>query len=327
VWPVLPQRSDTVPPSDDRRRCAADGTGRALTVVVNPSSGSSTDIAATVRGRLPAARIVELEGKDQLLRRLDEAASDCDVLGIAGGDGSVATAVGIALAHSRPLLVLPAGTLNHLARDLRIESAEDAIDAFAAGETVGVDVAAVDGQLFVNTAGLGAYPQMLAYRERFESRLGRWPGQLVAFIKTVIESTPLDVTLDGQRRPVWMIFIGNCRYEPSGLGPSWRPRLDDRRLDVRVLRADVPHSRFRLAAAMLSGHLPRSAAYSETTVPELRIGSPHRRLSIARDGERVDAPGHLLVNKPARRLEVFARHRPHENTAVARGAPSRWSVR
>jgi undecaprenyl-diphosphatase len=144
-----------VPPSDDRRRCAADGTGRALTVVVNPSSGSSTDIAATVRGRLPAARIVELEGKDQLLRRLDEAASDCDVLGIAGGDGSVATAVGIALAHSRPLLVLPAGTLNHLARDLRIESAEDAIDAFAAGETVGVDVAAVDGQLFVNTAGLG----------------------------------------------------------------------------------------------------------------------------------------------------------------------------
>ena len=168
---------------------------------------------------------------------------------------------------------------------------------------------------------------MLAYRERFESRLGRWPGQLVAFIKTVIESTPLDVTLDGQRRPVWMIFIGNWLYEPSGLGPSWRPRLDDRRLDVRVLRADVPHSRFRLAAAMLSGHLPRSAAYSETTVPELRIGSPHRRLSIARDGERVDAPGHLLVNKPARRLEVFARHRPHENTAVARGAPSRWSVR
>ena len=110
VWPVLPQRSDTVPPSDDRRRCAADGTGRALTVVVNPSSGSSTtDIAATVRARLPAARIVELEGKDQLLRRLDDAASDCDVLGIAGGDGSVATAVEIALAHrARCWCCLPA---------------------------------------------------------------------------------------------------------------------------------------------------------------------------------------------------------------------------
>ena len=179
----------------------------------------------------------------------------------------------------------------------------------------------------MNTAGLGAYSQMLANRERFESGLGRWPGQVLAFIKTVIESTPLDVTLDGQRRPVWMIFIGNCRYEPSGLGPSWRPRLDDGHLDVRVLRADVPHSRLRLAAAMLSGHLSRSAAYSEMTVPELRIDSPRQRLPIARDGERVDAPGHFLVNKPSLRLEVFARHRPHENTAVARGAPARWLVR
>jgi undecaprenyl-diphosphatase len=311
VWPVLPQRSDSVPPSDDRRRRAADGTGRALTVVVNPSSGSGpTDIAQTLRERLPAARIVELEDEEQLARRLDEAARHREVLGIAGGDGSVATAAEIALAYSRPLLVLPAGTLNHLARDLRIESADDALDAFAAGETVGIDVAAVDGQVFVNTAGLGAYPQMLANRERFGSPLGRWPGHVLAFIKTVVESSPLDVTLDGEPRPAWTIFIGNCRYEPSGLGPSWRPRLDDGHLDVRILRADVPRSRLRLAAAMLSGHLPRSAAYLELTVRELRIDAPRGRLPIARDGDLVDAPGHFLVDKPARRLEVFARHRP-----------------
>jgi undecaprenyl-diphosphatase len=83
-----------------------------------------------------------------------------------------------------------------------------------------------------------------------------------------------------------MIFIGNCRYEPSGLGPSRRPRLDDGHLDVRILRADVPRSRLRLAATMLSGHLPRSATYSEMTVRELRVDSPRRRLPIARDGDR-----------------------------------------
>jgi undecaprenyl-diphosphatase len=311
VWPVLPQRSDSVPPSDDRRRCAADRDGRGVTIVVNPSSGSgSSDIAATVRDRLPAAHVVELDGKDELAERLEDAARACEVLGIAGGDGSVAAAVRVALAHSRPLLVLPAGTLNHLTRDLRIESADDALDAFAAGETVGIDVAAVDGQLFINTAGLGAYPQMLANRERYEPSLGRWPGQVLAFVKTVLEAKPLDVSLDGRPRPVWMIFIGNCRYEPSGLGPSWRPRLDDGRLDVRVLRADVPRSRLRLAAAILSGHLPRSAAYLETTVQELRVDSAYDRLAIARDGERFDAPGHFVVDKPARRLEVFARHQP-----------------
>jgi diacylglycerol kinase family enzyme len=107
-----------------------------------------------------------------------------------------------------------------------------------------------------------------------------------------------------------MIFVGNCRYEPSGLGPSWRPRLDDRGLDVRILRADLPHSRLRLAGAMLSGRLAHSAAYSEMTVRELRVDSPYERLAIARDGDPADAPGHVLVNKPARRLEVFARHQP-----------------
>jgi undecaprenyl-diphosphatase len=126
----------------------------------------------------------------------------------------------------------------------------------------------------------------------------------------VIESTPLDVTLDGQARSVWTIFIGNCRYEPSGLGPSWRPRLDDRCLDVRILRADIPRSRLRLAGAMLSGRLPRSAAYSELSVRELRVDSARRRLSIARDGEHAEAPGHFVVNKPAQRVEIFARHQP-----------------
>jgi diacylglycerol kinase family enzyme/membrane-associated phospholipid phosphatase len=311
VWPVLPERSDSVPPSDDRRSRAIDRDGQTVTVIVNPASGrGSADVAEVVRARLPAARVVELEGDEPLARRLEDVASACEVLGIAGGDGSIATAAEIALAYSRPLLVLPAGTLNHLTRDLRIEDADDALDAFAAGQTVGVDIAAIDGQLFINTAGLGAYPQMLANRERFESRLGRWPGQVLAFAKTVLDATPLDLTLDGNSRPVWTVFIGNCRYEPSGLGPSWRPRLDDGHLDVRLLRADLPRSRLRLAAAMLSGRLARSAAYSEMTVRELRIDSSGEPLAIARDGERSEAHAHVLIDKLPQRLEVFARHQP-----------------
>jgi diacylglycerol kinase family enzyme len=311
VWPVLPRRSECVPPSEDRRVRGADRDGRNVTVVVNPASGASaTDLADAVRARLPDARIVELEANDELTRRLEQAAKASEVLGIAGGDGSIATAAEIALAHSRPLLVLPAGTLNHLARDLRVEKADDALDAFAAGQTVGVDVAALDGQLFVNAAGIGAYPQMLANRERFQRRLGRWPAQVLAFAKTVIDARPLDVELDGDPRAVWMIFIGNCRYEPSGLGPSWRPRLDDGRLDVRVLRADLPRSRMRLAAAMLSGRLARSAAYFETAVHELRVDSAETWLPIARDGERSRAPAGFLINKLPQRLEVFAPHQP-----------------
>jgi diacylglycerol kinase family enzyme len=126
----------------------------------------------------------------------------------------------------------------------------------------------------------------------------------------VISAKPLDITLNGEPRAIWTAFVGNCRYEPAGLGPSWRPRLDDGHLDIRLLRADLTLSRLRLAIAMLTGQLPRSAAYAEMHVPELRVDSTHARLAVARDGERGATDGRMLVRKLPQRLEVYARHRP-----------------
>ena len=311
IWPVLPHRAEAVPPSGDRRRVAADPEGRDVIVVVNPSSGSADgDLAEAVRARLPGARVVQRGDDDALAPLLEQAASEREVLGVGGGDGSIVAAASVALGRSRRLLALPGGTLNHLTRDLRVERVDDALDAVASGETVGVDVAAIDGRLFLNSAGFGAYAQMLGNREALEPRLGRWLGQLAAFVKTAVEAQPLEATINGERGAVWTAFIGNCRHEPSGLGPSWRPRLDDGRLDVRLLRADVPHSRARLALAMLSGRLSRSTAYVEMSVPELRVETSRSGVELAVDGERCDGGGSFVVHKLQRRLEVYARHCP-----------------
>jgi len=317
IWPVLPARADDTPPSDDRRHVDANPDGRDVVVVVNPNSGSSGDgLEACVRERLPRARIVHLEPDADLTTALGEAAGDHAVLGMAGGDGSIVAAANVALERSGRLLALPGGTLNHLARDLRVDDVDDALDAVASGETVGVDVATVDGQVFLNSAGFGAYAQMLENRERLEPRLGRWLGQLAAFATTVMQAKPLEATVNGERRALWTAFVGNCRHEPSGLGPSWRPRLDDGRLDVRILRADVPRSRARLALAMLSGRLARSSAYVELSVPELRVETSKSRLQVARDGERCETDGRFVIRKRPRALEVYA---PHRSVAPAEG--------
>jgi undecaprenyl-diphosphatase len=310
IWPVLPARADDTPPSDDRRHVDADPDGQSVVVVVNPKSGSADDgLEACVRERLPGARIVTLEPDADLADVLARAAEERAVLGMAGGDGSIAAAAEVALERSGRLLALPGGTLNHLARDLRVEEVDDALDAVASGETVGVDVATVGGRLFLNSAGFGAYARMLENRRRLEPRLGRWLGQLAAFALTVIQAKPLEVTVNGERQALWTAFVGNCRHEPSGLGPSWRPRLDDGRLDVRILRADVPRSRARLALAMLSGRLARSVAYVELSVPELRVETSESRVQIARDGERSETGGSFVVGKRPRVLEVYAPHR------------------
>jgi diacylglycerol kinase family enzyme len=311
MWPKLPAHAEDVPPSEDCRHLAPNADGAGVTVVVNPSAGSTLgeNLASTVRERLPRARLSRLEDEQELGDVLEAAASESEVLGIAGGDGSVTAAAEIALARSTPLLALPGGTLNHLARDLRIDSAEDALDAVASGETVGVDVASVDGRPFLNSAGFGAYPEMLVHGERLRPRLGRWPGQIVALGKALAGARPLELTLNGERRRIWLGFIGNCRYEPAGVAPSWRPRLDDGRLDVRLALADVRLSRPRLILAALTGRLPSSPAYDEELVEELRVQSPQPRLRLARDGEHFEGHGDFVVEKRAERLEVYAPHR------------------
>jgi undecaprenyl-diphosphatase len=310
VWPVLPKRTAEIPPSGDRRWVAPNPDGRGVTVVVNPSSGSKVDdeFVEWLRSRLPAARIDVLDEDDDLTSSLRAAANDCDVLGIAGGDGSITAAAQVALEAERPLLVLPAGTLNHLARDLRVERADDAIAALASGSLVGIDASAIDGRLFLNSAGFGAYPEMLAVSDRIEPWLGRWAAHAVAFAKTLRDAEPLEVTIDGTRRSIWLASVGNCRREPEGLAPSWRPRLDDERLDVRLLSADLPRSRRRALLAAATGRLPRSRVYVQCEARELRVESPRERMRLAHDGEYFDGHGSFVIEKLPRRLLVHAGH-------------------
>jgi undecaprenyl-diphosphatase len=311
VWGTLPPRVEDVPPTEDRRRRPPNATGTGVAVLVNSGSGSGSgeDLAETIRERLRDVRIERLDDGDDLEDALAGVADGADVLGIAGGDGSITAAAELARRHSSPLLVLPGGTLNHLARDLRVDRAGDALDAVVAGETVGVDVATIDGRLFLNSAGFGAYPDMLVHRERLRPWLGRWPSQLAGLVLALVGARPLELTLNGRRRRVWLGFVGNCRYEPAGVAPSWRPRLDDGRFDVRLALADGRLSRPRLILAVLSGRVPGSPGYVEELVDELRVESPEAGLRLARDGEHFEAGGGFVIEKLPQRLEIYAPHR------------------
>jgi diacylglycerol kinase family enzyme len=283
--------------------------GEGVNIVVNRGSGSvallSEDPVKLVRARLPRACVIDLHDPRQLEQALDEAARDARVLGVCGGDGSAATAASVALAHGLPLLLLPAGTLNHLARDLRIESAAEALDALEEGQAVRVDLAEIEGHPFVNTASVGGYTAMVDTRRRLERRIGRWPAHVVAVAHAVVTSEPVTVEIDGRRRRLWMVFIGNCAHEPAGFAPAWRPRLDDGLLDVRLLIGEVPLARTRLLLSILSGRLTRSVAYGRELRRELHVRAP-QPLRLARDGDPFRASDRFTVRKRPKGLVIYA---------------------
>ena len=98
-------------------------------------------------------------GEDWLQRVRDVAASGVDVIGMAGGDGSQAMVGTVAAEFGLPMVVVPAGTRNHLALDLGLDRDDvvGALDAYGDAVERRLDLADVNGHVFVNNVSLGLY--------------------------------------------------------------------------------------------------------------------------------------------------------------------------
>ena len=282
--------------------------GNGLTVVVNPSAGSSFGGSPTevLREELPRATVVELGEGSDLEEELKKAISrGAMALGVAGGDGSLNTAAALAVAHDLPLLIVPTGTLNHLARDLAIDSVDDAVAAARHGVTRRMDMGLIDGRPFLNTASIGSYVELVDRRERLEGRIGKWPAFVVAFVALLFHAKPEVVEIDGRRHELWVAFFGNCRYSPPGVMPRARERLDDGVLDVRILEARHGWARLRLLAAGMAGRTGRARGFEQRAVAELRVKAPGSGIRLARDGETFDGSRAFEVEKSPKALRVF----------------------
>ncbi|MBC6460534.1 bifunctional phosphatase PAP2/diacylglycerol kinase family protein [Actinomadura sp. HBU206391] len=311
VWPARPSVSHVVRTGGvecDSPTITEDGQG--IVAVVNPDAGPGPSIADTIGKQLPAAEIVELGPDDDVASILDKAAGRAEVLAVAGGDGTMNAGAQAALKHDVTLLPIPGGTLNRFARTLGIETVPDAIAAYRSGCVTRVDVGRVeqpDGEdlVFLNTASFGAYTELVDRRERLEDRLGKWPALAVAATRVLRNWEPDEVVIDGRIRHVWLAFIGNCEYGTRGTTPTWRRRLSDGRLDIRLITTSGPSGRLRALAAVLVGHLRLTPGYSAWHAGAMRLSAPEGRLRLARDGETCEVQPSVVFGKHPAALQVF----------------------
>lgn len=86
-----------------------------------------------------------------------------EVLGVAGGDGTVSAVAAVAADTDRPLLVVPAGTRNHFARDLGLDirNPEASLRALIDGVPLCVDLGSIGPHVFVNNVSFGLYADAL----------------------------------------------------------------------------------------------------------------------------------------------------------------------
>jgi diacylglycerol kinase family enzyme len=132
---------------------------------------------------------------------------------VAGGDGSLSAAAGAVAGTATELAVVPAGTLNHVAKDLGIPLHLDAAARVAAsGRARAIDLGLVNGRVFLNTSSVGAYAAFVGARQRLERHLGYRLASLVAAARLLLRLplTRVTVEVDGVVRTYFtpLVFIG-----------------------------------------------------------------------------------------------------------------------
>ena len=285
-----------------------------IEVIVNASSGTGENRALAERlnelfdrdGLIPRVALVE-RGHEIIELARQAALGDADVVVAAGGDGTINSVTSQLLNTKKTLGVLPLGTMNHFAKDLHIPlELEAAVETIIEGHIANVDLGEVNGHVFVNNSSLGLYPSIVRERER-QQRLGagKWPAYVWAAVAVLRRYPFLDIRLeiDGKAlsRRTPFVFIGNNEYEMETLNIGSRSCLDAGELSLYVTNRTGRLGLIRLALRALFGGLRQEKDFLALRTKEIWIGTKHKRMRVALDGEvtMMEPPLHYRV-LPAR---------------------------
>ncbi len=268
---------------------------------VNPRSGDGTAsrVGVAERARDLGIGVVTLAPGDNLVQLVSAAVeSGADALGMAGGDGSLSVVAAAAASSALPFICIPAGTRNHFALDLGVDRQDvlGALEAFTDGVERQIDVAEVNGRLFLNNVSLGIYGEAVrrsAYRD--------------AKVRTLVDTAEKVLGPHGQAPALRLVddagrehaqpavvLVSNNPYALDRPPLGTRPKLDSGRLGIIVLDGsdDGPH--------------PPGRAWS---APHLEVLAP-APIHAGIDGEAVDVspPLRFAIRPTALRVRISSTH-------------------
>jgi YegS/Rv2252/BmrU family lipid kinase len=291
-----------------------------IVVLLNRGGGAvarDPRITRKIRDAFEAANLsVDLEpiaGADCEMRCRAISEHGDALLVVGGGDGTISAAAS-ALAGTETLLgILPLGTLNHFARDLGIPAEiEKAAKLIARRSERRVDVAEMNGQIFINNSAIGLYPLMVLDRDLQRRRLGRSKrlAMIVASLRTLARFNHQRLTLtvndEKDRVDTPLLFVGNNDYRIDLGAPGQRESIEDGRLSVFVMRKKTRIGFIAASIRALLGRTRDDDMVRIDDVQRLRVSSRRSALAVSLDGEVVRAAPPLDYRIRAKALRVIA---------------------
>ncbi|GLQ79641.1 diacylglycerol kinase [Mesorhizobium huakuii] len=236
------------------------------------------------------------------------------ILVVGGGDGTLGSAASALAGTDVVLGVLPLGTLNHFAKDLGVPlDLTAAIDTIATGKPVTVDVAEVNGRVFLNNSSIGIYPFFVAKRSTEQRRRGF--GKLAAIgpalMRTLRSASwqAVHVAAQGTRERLRTpcVFVGNNFYDIADLGH--RASLTSKELCVYVVKQQSWFGLALLPFKIAFGMIDSARDLEIYRAGSLQITSHRRAMLVSLDGEAVsmDTPLNFQIRPAALKVLLPAK--------------------
>ncbi|NOT27288.1 MAG: diacylglycerol kinase family lipid kinase [Acidobacteria bacterium] len=285
----------------------------AVTVIINPISGTNgrpgmaratSDLAASLvaaRGLDAQVLLSERVGHARELARAAIANGSTRVLAW-GGDGTVNEVASALVFSPARLGIIPSGSGNGLARELRIPL--DPARAFAValeGRECIIDGGEFDGRWFFNVAGVGIDAEVA---HRFAA-VGHQRRGLRRYLEIAAReffsyrSRSYVITTDGEihRVSALIVAIANSRQYGNGALIAPSAALDDGQLDVVIVGARSALAVLLQVPRLFTGRISRAPGVTTVKATEITITSD-QPMPYHLDGEPF--PGSRAITARAR---------------------------
>jgi diacylglycerol kinase family enzyme len=308
-----------------------------ILVLLNQQSGTLdaagsgheiSDIAAAfasngINAEVRAVEISQVPSAISLAMR-----NNCVAVIAGGGDGTINAVANAVSGTSLIFGVLPLGTHNHFAKDLGIPlDLAGAVAVISAGlkgnsSVKPMDLAEVNGQLFLNFSGIGLHPHVVHQREKDHEQIKRWkwlrailqqftkPLALLISLMKSLDDFPvhrLTLVMDGKRRrsrttPSVIVCTNVHQMEVFGVRDISVPRRGV--LNTYIACTPTLTGLIRLALAAITKRLKTVREFESIAGRTLTIHTRRPTLHVSVDGEivRLKTPLVYRIRREALRV-------------------------
>ncbi len=284
-----------------------------ILILINPTAGADFNILRALHTHLHKhkirADIRVTTVKEDVKRIITETEkNNYDAIAVYGGDGTINEAIQVLQSSNIPLVILPGGTANILAKDLRIpENIQDAIKLITSKQVKirKIDIGVANSIPFMLRVSTGPFADMvLQANKTLKQTIGKI-AYGVSFITELQKAKKITytITIDGKKsieEGISLLVINSGNIGFTGLTFHPTLKIDDGVLDVFIIKesdlayltgtvkdalmdkklSNLIHLKGKQINIKMSSKQPITCDDTKLDTNTLSIGILHKKISI-----------------------------------------------